>query len=180
MGMAETSAGEGHWGMRKAREYDNSYPTCFETFSTLRIFSDDLVPGEITARLAIEPTDTFHKGDAHSLGKLRRKTNGWFYTTEHLTDSRDFRRHLDIILDALDGRNGAVLGLQSKGCTVDIVTYWVSTGQGGPWLMPDQMLKLGSLGIEIWWDVYFRRDGEGAANEVNEPKEASSCKDHGE
>jgi hypothetical protein len=142
--------------MSKQREYDDSYPTCFETFSTLRIFSDGLAPAEVTASLALEPTKTFRKDDPHSQGKLRRKTNGWFYTTEHLTDSRDFRRHLDIIVDALEGRKDAVLALQSKGCKVDIMTYYVSTGQGGPWLMPDQMLKLGLLGIEIWWDIYFQ------------------------
>ncbi len=163
--------------MSKKRKYNNSYPTCFETFSTLRIFSDHLAPEEITASLRLEATETFRKGDTHAGGKLRRKTNGWFYTTEHLTKSKDFRRHLDIILDALEGREDAVLGLQAKGCKMDITTYWVSTGQGGPWLMPDQMLKLGSLGIEIWWDVYFERSAEHATNKVAEPKEASSSKD---
>lgn len=39
--------------------------------------------------------------------------------------------------------------------TLDITSYWVSTGQGGPWLMPQQMLKLGGLGIGVWWDIYF-------------------------
>jgi hypothetical protein len=150
--------------MNKDREYDDSYQTCVETFSTLRVFSDDIAPEEITASLRLKPSKTFRKGDLHSQGKLQRKTNGWFYSTEHLTNSRDFRRHLDIILDALDGRNDAVIGLQSKGCEVDITTYWVSTGQGGPWLMPYQMLKLGSLGIEIWWDIYFRSEADDVAD----------------
>ena len=148
--------------MSKSREYNDSYPTCVETFSTLVIFSEDLAPEDITASLRIEPTETFRKGDAHSQGKLRRKTNGWFYTTEHLTSSKDFRRHLDVILDALDGRNEAVATLQSKGCKMGISAYWVSIGHGGPWLMPDQMLKLGSLGIEISWDVYFERESKGS------------------
>jgi hypothetical protein len=84
-----------------------------------------------------------------------RKTNGWFYSTKQFSDSKDFRRHLDKILDVLDGRHAAVKALQSKECKIDITTYWASTGQGGPWLMPDEMLKLGALGISIWWDVYF-------------------------
>jgi hypothetical protein len=42
-----------------------------------------------------------------------------------------------------------------KGCKIDITSYWVSVGQGGPWLMPQQMLRLGALGIDIWWDIYF-------------------------
>jgi hypothetical protein len=160
--------------MSKHREYDDSYPTCLETYSTLCIFSGDLAPEEITASLKLEPSETFRKGDLHSLRKLRRKTNGWFYSTEHLTDSRDFRRHLDIILDALEGRNDAVTDLQSKGCGMDITTYWVSkSGQGGPWLMPEQMLKLGSLGIEIWWDIYFRSEAE-AVDKSSSPESSEN------
>jgi hypothetical protein len=143
------------------REYDDSYPTCAETYSTLRIFSDDLPPEEVAATLGIQATESFRKGDVHSRGKLLRKDNGWFYSTKQFSDSRDFRRHLDKILDALDGRIGAVKTLQSKGCKIEITTYWASSsGQGGPWLMPDQMLKLGTLGISIWWDIYFLGEAE--------------------
>jgi hypothetical protein len=43
----------------------------------------------------------------------------------------------------------------------DITCYWVSrSGQGGPWLMPDQMRQLGALNIDIWWDVYFSNEDE--------------------
>lgn len=142
------------------RKYDDSYPTCAETYSTLRIFSDDLPLEEVTATLGIQATESFRKGDVHSRGKLLRKANGWFYSTKQFSDSKDFRRHLDKILDALDGRIDAVKALQSKGCKIDITTHWASTGQGGPWLMPDQMLKLGNLGISIWWDIYFCSEAE--------------------
>jgi hypothetical protein len=136
-------------------DYDDSYPTCVETHSTLRVFSDDLKPHEITEILRIQPTRAFLKGDTHALGKLQRKTNGWFFSTKKLSTSRDSRRHLDIILDALNGKVNEFHSLQAKGCETDIATYWVSGGQGGPGLMPEQMLKLGTLNIEIWWDIYF-------------------------
>src|SRR5688572_9839067 len=89
-------------------EYDDSYSTCVETYSTLRIFSDTISPDEITKLLQIQPTDRFQKGDSHSQGKLKRKTNGWFYSTEKLSPSKDTRRHMDLILNALDGREEAV------------------------------------------------------------------------
>jgi hypothetical protein len=39
---------------------------------------------------------------------------------------------------------------------MDIMSFWLSSsGEGGPWLTPDQMLKLGGLGLDVWWDVYF-------------------------
>lgn len=139
-------------------DYDDAYATCAETYSTLRIFSDDLVPDEITRLLNIEPTETFRKGESHSKGRLQRKTNGWFYSTRTLSASKDTRRHIDLILTALDGRDSAIKTLCERGCKLDITSYWVSTGQGGPWLMPQQMLKLGSLGLGVWWDIYFHRE----------------------
>jgi hypothetical protein len=140
-------------------DYDDSYPTCRDTYSTLRIFSDDLAPDLITEALGIQPTTAFRKDEPFSKGKLKRKTNGWLYSTEKLTESRDFRRHLDMILNALDGKENQIKGLQAKGCEMDITSYWVSGGQGGPCMMPDQMLRLGALNIEIWWDIYIR-DGD--------------------
>jgi len=136
-------------------DYDDSYSTCVETHSTLRVFSDHITPDEITKLLQIEPTSAFRKGDSYSHGKLKRKANGWFYSTEQLSSSKDTRRHIDLILATLDGKDDSVQKLHIEGCKIDLTTYWVSVGQGGPWLMPRQMLKLGTLGIEIWWDIYF-------------------------
>ena len=139
-------------------EYDDIYPTCVETYSTLRLFSDAVDPSEMTETLHIKPTDSFKKGDAHCRGQLHRKTNGWFYSTEKLIQSKDTRRHIDVILGILDGKDKAVEMLSLKGCEMDIVTYWVSRGQGGPEPWPHQMLKLGTMGISVGWDIYFKGD----------------------
>jgi hypothetical protein len=155
----------------KMLEYDDSYPTCAETFATLRIFSDDFAPEEITATLDIQPTSTFRKGESHGGGRFQRKVNGWFYTTQQITNSRDFRRHLDLILDRLSGRSGAVKTLQAKGCQMDIMSFYVSFGQGGPWLMPRQMRALGALDLSIWWDIYFRREDEEKFNNEDQSSE---------
>ena|SRR5579863_10178654 len=147
-------------------EYDDSYPTCVETYSTLRIFSDNVSPDEITKLLQIEPTDAFRKGESHNHGKLKRKTNGWFYSTRKLSSSKDTRRHIDLILAALDRKDESVRELHFNGCKIDICTYWLSVGQGGPWFMPQQMLKLGMLGIEAWWDIYFSERDEKCSDEA--------------
>jgi hypothetical protein len=140
--------------------YDDSYPTCVKTCSTLRILSDDVLPEQITEVLGIQPTKAFRKGEPHSGGKLLRKMNGWFYSTKNLSTSRDSRRHLDMILNALNCKEQQIKNLQARGCRTDITSYWVSCGQGGPWLMPAQMLRLGTLNIDIWWDIYFSSEGE--------------------
>jgi hypothetical protein len=141
-------------------DYDDSYPTCIETCSMLRVFSDDLDPDAITKLLQLEPTAAYRKGDTHNKGKLRRKVHGWFYSPSKVCASKDTRRHIDLILKALDGKAGPVNQLHLSGCKLDITSFWVSAGQGGPWLMPQQMLKLGSLGIAAWWDIYFETEDE--------------------
>lgn len=141
-------------------EYDDAFATCLETWSTLRIFSDHIRPEEITKLLRLQPTDHFRKGESHSQGKLQRKTNGWFYSTEKLSSSKDTRRHIDLILDAMNGREDAVKKLHADGCKIDVISYWVSVGHGGPWLMPQQMLKLGTLGIAVQWDIYFSSESD--------------------
>ena len=140
-----------------AAEYDDDYGTCVETYSTLCIFSDAMSPAVITEGLGIEPTRSFGAGDLHGkLGQLRRKTNGWFLSTKGQSESRDTRRHLDMLLAHLEDKASAVRALQTQGCEFVITSYWVSVGHGGPSLWPHQMSRLGELGIETWWDVYFQ------------------------
>jgi hypothetical protein len=144
----------------KQPEYCDDYPTCLETFSTLRIFSEKLEPAAIEKALKLTSTSSFKKGEPYGKVKpLFRKANGWFYETKNLTKSRDTRRHIDLILKALNTREKAVKMLLKKGCTISIVSFWLSGhAAGGPALWPYQMLKLGKLGIEIWWDIYFHEE----------------------
>lgn len=104
--------------------------------------------------------EAFRKGEAYNAGKLERKVNGWFYTTKDLSLSRDTRRHIDLILTALDGKHDVVQQLHAQRCEMDVTSYWDGIGQGGPWLMPYQMLKLGALGLAVWWDIYFSEDAK--------------------
>jgi hypothetical protein len=140
-------------------DYGDAYATCVETHSTLRIFSDDIGPDRITSVLGISPTDSFHQGESSGNGR-QRKTHGWFYSTEQSSSSKDTRHHIDIILAMVEGKDEKIAALRQKGCEFDIVSYWVSRGQGGPELLPHQMLKLGTLGISIWWDIYFKNEPE--------------------
>ena len=139
-------------------DYDEDDATCVETHSTLRIFSDHLTPEEITAAVGIEPSETFRKGDLHSRGRLRREAHGWFFSTEGRCDSKDGRRHINLILEACAGKDEAFARIRPDCAPIDIVSYYLSAGQGGPCLTPRQMLRLGALGFEVWWDVYFLDD----------------------
>lgn len=137
-------------------QYDDEFPTCKETYATLRIFSDTLSPTEITTALGVVPSQSFAKGDEIQPGRQRR-FNGWLLTTEGSLTSRDTRRHIDSLLLKLRDSASGLAAVRSQGAEIDLCCFWASTGQGGPLLSPHQMKELVRLDIEVWWDVYFDR-----------------------
>lgn len=127
---------------------------CTRTYSTLRIFSDEVDPDKISRTLGLEPTYSFRTGDAYSVCKLTRKYNGWLLSTESSLDSKDTEEHIGFILAKLDGKAEAVAALHAAGCELDIRSVWTFDSQGGPSLSAEQMLVLGKPGLDVFWDVY--------------------------
>ena len=84
-------------------EYDDEYPTCENTYATLRIYHEGLEPEVITQILKIEPTSIIKKGKRRKANNPRSvsKINGWFLESENEVKSNDSRRHIDWIIDKL-------------------------------------------------------------------------------
>lgn len=64
---------------------DDSYGTCLETRATLLIYSDEVSPDEVTARLGLEPTQVNRAGESvvSPRGRLRIvKLNGWLLSSD--------------------------------------------------------------------------------------------------
>ena len=137
--------------------------TCLETFATLRIFSDSMHPDEIERILAIPGTKKIPR-DPSSPYRPRRETNLWEWCTREIMDSTDNSAHLAALIDRLVPRGHALGELRARGCQTDICNYWVSSGQGGPWLDIGTMRTLVDLGLPIWWDVYFADEQEYAGD----------------
>lgn len=140
--------------------YDDDYSTCAKTYAGLRIYPGEIHPNEVTKRLKIKPSKTQVAGERIGTKKSQHvKLNGWFLSTEKELQSVDYGRHIDWILDKLDGKEDVIHLLQKDGARVDISCFWVSkSGHGGPMLRPNQMSRLANLDIEIWWDIYFDDD----------------------
>ena len=138
-------------------DYDDDYPTCLETWATIRIFSDELTPSEISSALGVEANQSFLEGELRSKRASPKKryfeTNGWFFCTETLSKSRDCRRHLDIVIERVLRNSSAVATLQERGCQMDITIFYSYT-QGGPTLSPKQMSALANANLDLWWDLY--------------------------
>jgi hypothetical protein len=141
-------------------DYDDDYPTCLETYATLRVFSDAVSPEEVTAALGKDPTSVFRTGERRTSSAGAKNpyhgTNGWFYSTKGVSKSRDCRRHLDLLAEAVLRKPAVLAELRDRGCTMDVTIFYVYT-QGGPTISPLQMRGLADAGIDVWWDLY--RDG---------------------
>ena len=64
------------------------------------------------------------------------------------------------MLEMLEGKDPEIETLRAAGWDMDVSVYWESRhGHGGPALWPEQSARLGALGLEIWFDIYFH-DGD--------------------
>lgn len=136
-------------------EYDDSWATCARTYATLRIFSLEITPAEMSEALGVAASDCYTVGQEFGRTGQRRKTNAWFLRSERNVDSLDLSRHIDWLLDQI-GASEVLLRLTARGAKADIFCYWESkSGHGGPEFSPPQMGRLSALGLPLGIDVYF-------------------------
>lgn len=135
--------------------FDDDYPTCLETHVTLRVFSKTLTPNAITHALNVEPSDSFSQGEPYGKKGLLRRESGWLLTSKDAVKSRDTRRHIAWILDQFKEKIASIQQLIQSGAEIDLNCYYVSGGQGGPTMSAEQMSALGTLGLDVCWDIYF-------------------------
>jgi hypothetical protein len=152
-------------------EMNDDYPTCEETYVTLRIYHDSADPNEASAILGLEPTKKQMVGDAHENRGVSRtyRLSGWFLCSKSQVESYDSSKHLDWLLSVLQGRHEALDDLRGKGWRMDIACLWDShSGHGGPTLPAALLSRLAATGIDLWFDVYFH----GAYYGIRQSKEA--------
>ena len=139
--------------------YDDNYPTCESTHATLRIYHNSASPALVSKCLSLKPShaQTFGTVDPESKKHSTFKLSGWFLTTDTEVGSKDSRQHIDWLLKRFKLKKTSLQKLRKKGWWIDIPCWWLSrSGHGGPTLSPEQMAILGDLGIELWFDVYFK------------------------
>lgn len=152
------------------KRYDDAYSSCERTLAELRIYPGQRDPDWVTDFLGIEPTETNRKGEQHqnSLGIVRTvRISSWFLSSEGKVNSKDARRHLDWLLDALEcapTRVNALVTDETVRIYV-ICVWWSAAGHGGPTISPSQMARLAQLGLELGFDVYFLADDDEAPEE---------------
>jgi len=129
------------------------------------VLNEQLDHQEISDLLGLEPTKSTTAGEITSKSSGRkRKYSGWFLESTGQVESKDARDHFAWILDRIAGKGSALKELASRGYLVDMCCRWDSAcGQGGPSMDPQQMIQLGELGIELWFDIYFDQEARADA-----------------
>lgn len=133
--------------------------SCIETYATLRIFSQTMHPDEISQRLTLDATRA-RPIDPESKYRPRRENNFWAWSTREKVESTDGLEHIKAIVQALAGKEQNLDALRDAGCEIDVSCYWLSSGQGGPYLDTSTLADLSRLQLSIWWDVYFHAEDD--------------------
>ena len=139
------------------QDYDDEYGTCVYTYATLRVASTAVEANEISRVIGCAPTDSFRMGDVRTnwpgVKDRNHRFHGWFYSTKELSNSRDCRRHIDLLLEGPLANHEALRLLREGGCETSVAVMYCYT-QGGPTMSPRQMRGLADAGVDIWWDLY--------------------------
>jgi len=133
-------------------------PNCAETFASLRLYGDDLVPEEITRVLHLEATESAPKGrqTVSPTGRSRTAPTGrWILESQIHIHSSDLEKHIEWLLDRLD-ETGLVPANIPGVSRADVFCYWMSaTGHGGPELSPEVLGRLAKYRLTLGLDIYF-------------------------
>lgn len=88
------------------------------------------------------------------------RLSGWFRSSQGHVETNDSQAHLDWLFHQLEGKEESLAKLRHDGTEMDVACFWVSAhGHGGPTLSPERAGKLASLGLPLWYDIYFGDDG---------------------
>lgn len=144
-----------------SKDYDDNYCGCLRTYATLRIYPGHIHPQDVTARLKVAPSkfwvrdESLAANPASKPGAGAKAMHGWFLTTHGRLDSKDTRRHVDLLLEPLLAVTDQIALLQQQGANMDIICFWhAAPVQGGPALAPRQLKVLADLNIAIAWNIF--------------------------
>ena len=141
--------------MTYSERYIHDYPSCSCTYVTLCIYHKTADPKEISVILNLVPDRLFKVGEFLGSGKISN-ISGWFLSTEDICLSKDFRSHVDWILDKLSNKINELKTLLERGYQIRFFCFWKSvSGNGGPMLDNEFIKRLSGFPIDLEFDIWF-------------------------
>lgn len=135
----------------------------YESWATLRIVGDSLVPGEISTLMGCEPTDSGAKGEVKAAKEHRRerrmKTGSWTLKAEVAVPG-DLNDQTMEILGKLTQDMDAWRSLSSR-YKIDLFCgLWMKESNEGLLLNPNTLRELGLRGIILDLSLYAPSRGD--------------------
>jgi hypothetical protein len=128
-----------------------------QSMASLRIFGDDLIPGEITELLGCQPTDSYAKGQivrGEKTGREYVKQTGMWQleATDH--QPGDLDQQIAELLGKVTDDLRIWVSL-SEQFSIDIFCgLFMEKGNEGISISPDTLLALGQRRLELGLDIY--------------------------
>jgi hypothetical protein len=131
------------------------------TGATLVIQSEEGTSAAVTARLGLQPTRSFERGERHPRVELKRQHSGWALQSPLPDDGDDLERHLRYLVDLLAPKREELRALAADGYTLK---WWCfvseEDGQGGVSIGRELLRDLASLDVDILFDIYASSESE--------------------
>lgn len=146
--------------------YHDGDTTCAQTYATLLMHHEERHPetvtsglGLIPARMTVRGELRFWKQDRWIESRWPKRNNFWSFTSKASVESRDSLRHIDWVLQHLEGKDHEFAQLVADGWEPTLSVFWYSDhGHGGPVTTPLTMKRLAQLEIPLWFDFYDSDD----------------------
>lgn len=126
----------------------------------LRFTGHNLDPSEISARLKLEPSNSFSQSQSNSTTKKRCPY--WAFNGQgevgFQSEWESLESALEFLLRSLDSRKAEIISLSSEFDGVWWCGHFQSSFNGGPMLSPKLLIEMGSYGIPMSIDNYFSEE----------------------
>ena len=128
-----------------------------DSMPTLRIFTDDVDPEEVSRILGRNPDRMFRRGDPHSRGRLVRKSGGWFLNAPAQPDANLDAKIADL-LTALP-KDPAIWATLADRFTADIFcSYFAPISVAGIDIEPNTLRLLADRGLPLRICFYIEEE----------------------
>jgi hypothetical protein len=123
----------------------------------LRFYGDQLEPTEISARLNLQPSDTFSQSQNQL--RTRKRRPYWAYNGQGNAGFKPewtcLEEGLEFLLKSLISRKTEIITLACQFDAVWWCGHFQASFDGGPTLSPKLLTEIGSYGIPLSIDNYF-------------------------
>jgi len=126
----------------------------YDTYAYFYVSDFDGDASEITRKLELKPTETWHKGDAWLPVKTRPfsrwKIHSFVDRSEIFLDA-----HIESVLDIIEPKQTQILELRAQGCTIGIncVGYYYDAHPGFN-LSAKLLSRLAAFSLDVDFDLY--------------------------